>query len=487
MKLMNTIKKSILLTSILSLLAIQLTFGQIKYQFELIQEFNLGQKVGFVRVVPVQIPPSEKGLLYIYSADKDIDPWEEMFYIPTDRVKLAMYSNDGKLIWKKTLGKGTINGNWFTPVFPFDLNSDGSDEIYFVENRDSIHILSTSNTFMTVLNSKDGSLTNQIKWKRYTWDESMSYTYRYFIFGGFVQGKPVLMTASGTYGIMGLAAWNTDLNKRWEIVIDKNTPGARGSHMCPVVDYNHDGNDEIFWGERCISLDNGNEIFTADKNEYSGHSDVIQPTLNRETKTWSLFTCRESGDKGQIKPRVVMFSNTGERIWHDLDSGHMDMGWTAHMSSNQIVAFTISRGNKVAGPGGFFRSNVVEYAYNATNGEKINLNFPAYNTIPVDLNGDGYHEFASAMGEQSNRNIYSGNGDIIGKLGENAYIALASKVLNLPGEQILCYYPDGTIRIWANKNASDTNTAHNRYNHPYYKLMQRYTAIGYNLVSLGGL
>jgi len=31
-------------------------------------------------------------------------------------------------------------------------------------------------------------------------------------------------------------------------------PGARGSHVCPIVDINDDGIDEFMRGERCIEL-----------------------------------------------------------------------------------------------------------------------------------------------------------------------------------------------------------------------------------------
>jgi hypothetical protein len=165
------------------------------------------------------------------------------------------------------------------------------------------------------------------------------------------------------------------------------------------------------------------------------------------------------------------------------------MGWTAQVDTDSlsILAFTISRGDKVAGPGGFFRVDVIEYAYNAFTGERVKLNFNAYNTVPVDLDGDGYHEFACALGEQADRKIYHISGKVIGDLGEDAYLAMASKFMDLPGEQILCYYPDGTVRIWADKNAKDSKEALKRYNSPYYKLSQKLTASGYNMVNLGGL
>ena len=451
---------------------------------EVIKEFNVGQNVGFLRAVPVNISAEEKGLLLVYSADKSIDPWMEMFYIPTDYLKFALYDLDGNLIWKKAHHKGVINGEWFVPIFPFDLDKDGSDEIYFVHNTDSVHIISYFNQKLEALDSRTGNTIGQWPWNHV---EVKNLMHRNFIFGGYDNGEPVLITAQGTYFSMGLQAWSMDMEQKWTLRIDENAPGARGSHMCPVVDINNDGVDEMFWGERCISVANGEYLFIADEKEYNGHSDVIQPTLNRESDTWSFFTCRESGEHGEITPRIVMFDDKGQRLWTDLDVGHMDMGWTAHVAKNQIIAFSISRGKKIAGPDGFRRENVKEYVYDAATGNKIQLGFNAYNSIPVDLNGDGFHEFAVALGEQADRKLYEYNGNEIGFLGNNATIAIASNFMELNGEQILCYYPDGTIKIWADTKAKHSKVAKKRYLNPYYKLMQRFTAVGYNLVELGGL
>lgn len=456
---------------------------------ETILEFSLGSKVGKLRAVPVQIAKGKTAILMVYSADKEIDPWIEMFYPPTDKLKFALFTLEGQLLWKKELTTSTINGIWFTPVFPFDLDNDGVDEIYFVNNIDSVHLLSYKYLRLEALDSNTGESIGQWPWKKSSYGETNSQTFRNFIFGGYSKGEPVLITAQGTYRRMGLQAWKKNMQSRWDLVIEEDDPGARGCHMSPVVDINFDQIDEIMWGERCISIDDGHYLFIADEKEYNGHSDVIQPTLNRETNKWSIFTCRESGDKGKIKPRVVMFDDRGRRMWWDLEFGHMDMGWTAHVDTDtlSILAFTISRGGKVAGPNGFFRTDVKEFAYNGETGKRIQLNFNAYNTVPVDLDGDGYHEFACAMGEQADRKVYTISGEVIADLGANAYLAMASKFMPLPGEQILCYYPDGTIKIWANKNARDSKIAIKRYTSRNYLLAQKLTATGYNLVNLGGL
>jgi len=450
-------------------------------------EFNLGSTIGKLRAIPININREEKGMLFAYSADKEIDPWIEMFYPPSDRMKLAVFSLKGKLIWKKELGKGVINGIWFTPIYAFDLDQNGTDEIYYVNNIDSVHILSYEGLRLTAIEGSSGNILGEWSWKRVE-HGSLSHTFRNFIMGGYVHGKPVLITAQGTYATMGIQAWNPGMTKRWELLISEEDPGPRGSHMCPVIDINSDGVDELLWGERCIDLDKGEYLFIADRDEYNGHSDVIQPTFDWKNNQWYVFTCRESGDRGQIKPRVVMFDDRGERVWSDLEMGHMDMGWTAQTGPGEkTIAFTISRGRKMAGPDGFFRLDVEEYAYEAFSGDPIRLPFKAYNTVPVDLDGDGYHEFACALDEQSDRKVYTIDGNVVGELGDKAYIAMASKFLDLPGEQILCYYPDGTIRIWRDMNAVDSDRARDRYRNPYYRHCQRLTGTGYNLVNLGGL
>lgn len=76
-------------------------------------------------------------------------------------------------------------------------------------------------------------------------------------------------------------------------------------------------------------------------------------------------------------------------------------------------------------------------------------------------------------------------GKAIGNVG--GHVPMASKFMDRPGEQILCYSPDGTIRVWADCNASDAAAAQARYAHRFYRANQKLTATGYNLANLGGM
>ncbi len=125
-----------------------------------------------------------------------------------------------------------------------------------------------------------------------------------------------------------------------------------------------------------------------------------------------------------------------------------------------------------------------EFRYKAFTGQKYPLTFSAYQTLPVDLNGDGIHELVKKS-DGGMSLIIDGRGKVLGKLTGSAVIA--SKLINHPGEQLLCYSSDGTLRIWADSNAKDSADALQRYNNPFYKASQALTASGANKILLGGL
>jgi hypothetical protein len=458
------------------------------YNIQIVREFNIGEPIGKLRAVPVELGSGQGlGMLLVYSQDKEIDPYNEMFFFPKHRLTFSMYNEAGKHLWKKSLNEGMIPGIWFCPVFPFDLNKDGIDEIWINNTKDTEHPLGMKGYVLEKLNPLTGENEGQWPWNYPEKDQSSSHMFRNFIFGGFVHGEPILITAQGTYGPMYIQAWNKNMSLRWKLFIPKDKT-ARGSHMCSVFDLNDDNSDEFMWGERCISMDTGKTIFVADSALWDGHSDVVQPVLNKSENRWYIYTCRESHYNDTLPPRVVLYDDKGKRVWKDIDFGHMDMGWCANLGKEgESYAYALRIGQKVAGEKGFFRTGTQEFVYKTFTGEKVKMSFPMFNTIPIDFNGDGIHELVSAFGEQGDRNIYTSEGKIIGNVGENGIVGMASKFCKLQGEQILVYYPDGTIRIYADKNAKDNEVAKNRCQSAFYKRNQKLTATGYNIVNLGGL
>src|SRR5690606_28419560 len=257
---------------------------------------------GQFRAVPVNLGKDQpKAIAAMYSEDAEIDPYIGMFFFPKNTLKLVMFNENGKQLWKKDLGPGLVPGIWFSPIFAFDLDQNGEDEIWIIDNKDPDHPLDYRRYVLTKLDPRTGEAEGQWPWPAPAGTQSMSHTYRHFIMGGYVHGEPVLLTAQGTYGAMAIQGWNPDMSLRWEHTIANDAKGAAGSHVTPVVDINSDGVDELLWGERGIELDKGTELFCADENTWEGHSDIIQPVYNYAEKNWGFFTCRESIQK--LAPR----------------------------------------------------------------------------------------------------------------------------------------------------------------------------------------
>lgn len=456
--------------------------GRSEIRLDAVAETSLGSPIGQLRAAPVRLGQGQpRGVLVVYCADFDVDPYVEMFFFPTDTLKMALLTQRGEVVWKRDLGPGVVPGVWFCPVLPFDLDGDGADEIWFVNNLDPKHPLGLSSYCLERVDALTGRPTGQWPWPSLGGSQDLSRLFRNFIVGGHVRGEPVLACAQGTYGDMFFQAWRPGMARRWERSVRAADPGARGSHMCPITDLDGDGVEELMWGERCIELDTGRELFCADRGSYRGHSDVVQPVLDRATGRWFLYTCRESGN--EVSPRVALFDAQGRRLWGALDRGHMDMGWVAHFGERP-VAMAIRIGKKTCGPDGRFHQDREEFTYDALSGQPVSLPFSVYRTMPVDLNGDGCHELVRGL-PGGDGEVLDRDGTVVGTVGGT--VAMASRFLDLPAEQLLVYYPDGTARFWLDRNAAASPHALERYRHPFYEANQRLTAVGYNLCNLGGL
>jgi len=220
------------------------------------------------------------------------------------------------------------------------------------------------------------------------------------------------------------------------------------------------------WGERCIELDKGTELWCADQDTYKGHSDVILPVLERDSGKWFVYTCRES--EIENCPRVALYNSQGNRVWGKVDNGHMDMGWVARLGDEGISAMAIRIGDKSCGPDGRHHTGREIFAYDALNGTEYSLPFDAYGTIPVDLNGDGRHEIVRGLPVGDNP------GEVLDRFGNNVgtvpgYVAMARKFADLPGEQMLVYNSQGVVSLIGDKNAEDSQSAKNRYSSPFYR------------------
>jgi len=457
------------------------------HALERLVEIRTGLRLRQLRVAPF-VNQGRVDLLLVHADTPDQQPGMPDFAWPTDTLTISAYTLQGERLWQHDVGRGIIPGLWFCPVLPFDLDGDGTDKIFFVGNRSLDHPFDTGVMELHVLSGATGELTAVEPWPPFRRNQTMSDTFRYLLNGGYSRGRPRLISAQGCYHALSIHAWADRLRLLWTLDIHHDEPGCRASHMFPVLDLDGDGRDEILFGERCIDIDTGEDRWVADRDGYHGHSDIVMPTLDRTRGRWFVFTCREfpwpEGSRG-----VVMFDDQGREVWGYRGMGHMHAGWSARLAedgSHRCYAVEVVK-DKASGH--MIRT---EFFYDLE-GHAFAVPFPLERTLPVDIDGDGYHELLygttappSWGGSDRVGAVIDCRGTDLGRV-EGGNPRPLGKILECPGEQIITNDRDGTLRIYGCPGARDCAGATARYAHPYYRSCQRLTAVGYNWVNLGGL
>ena len=438
-----------------------------------VKKFDMGGRVGYTHACNVRLKDKD-GMLFVYSAGVGVDPGEELLrFKGIEPVHLIMFDMDGNKLWDKELPDGVLPGVWFVPAIAFDMDGDGVDEIYFINNTGAP--FSFMHRKLQRVNALTGEVTGSWPWPWNTFHDRMSLCYRFYLVAGYAHGEPVLITCQGTYGDMYLQGWSGDMQPRWDVKIPMDTFGPKASHVTPVLDINGDGVDELFWGERLLSVDDGHELLCLAP-DYDGHSDIILPYLHPETREWYIYTCREGGE-APGKPRVVTFRPDGRVAWQALsDSGHMHTGWCANVLDGYGKVCMAMRQHFVPDDSGFEHEVDGIFYFDAFTGKEVDysLPYPGYLCEPIDLDGDGYHEFLAPDGKVLDRHgkqiaSYTGTPMRMGKLTDHS------------GEQFMI--ARGTaFEIIADTDARDGEIMKMRYAIPYLTFMQKLMASGYNAI-----
>ena len=184
-------------------------------QLEPLLTLSVGSPMGQFRAMPVELGPDmPKAFLGVYCADFDDDPYVEMFFFPSDTLKMILVTEEGEVLWQRDMGPGVVPGVWFCPVFPFDLDGDGVDEIWTVNNINADHPLGLSGYHLERIDARTGETSGRWPWPAVDRNQSLSHVFRNFVAGGHVHGEPVLVTAQGTYGDMALQGWRAEMTLR---------------------------------------------------------------------------------------------------------------------------------------------------------------------------------------------------------------------------------------------------------------------------------
>ena len=141
-------------------------------------------------------------------------------------------------------------------------------------------------------------------------------------------------------------------------------------------------------------------------------------------------------------------------------------------------------GSKTLGPKGLVRSGVEDFVLGHVHGQAQATAILRRGHATRRHRRGRLHELVR-RGSAPEGELIDGRGKVLAMF--PGTVACASKLLHRPGEQLLTYTRDGTVRIWPNENASDDDRARRRYAHAYYRTNQRLTATGSNAINLGGL
>ena len=473
-----------------------------------LREFEFDVALGGVRMVEAALGKNiGKGVFFVYTQEGEgADPCHSTLAFHKHPVRMAMFGPQGQLLWSITLGMGVMPCIWTSPFIAFDMDGDGVDEIWFVNQYEARCPLNQGKFVLERIHAVTGEImdtkpfpADNCQWERVDW------AYRFMLIGGYVHGEPVLVTTQGLYSEMFLQAYNADMSLRWERNIKPfaavpqdamfqkpvGAPGSRASHEAPVLDINHDGIDEFLWGERAISFDDGQDIFCLDQERYHGHSDLIIPFIDYETGKMYVFTGRETGDYLGC-PRVVTFDAAdGSVVWEDIyseswghyqDDGHIHYGWIATVEPDyRRVAFAYRRREKIR--------KAEFYLFDALTGEKLEHTFPYPLSIvkPIDINGDGYSKFLYTA--RNNSWIGMDGGDCMQLLDRNGKLLFyaggglvtVGRWDGFAGEQFMtAHAAECKVRIWGDLDASENEIFKLRHAAGFHEFMNKQKGSGYN-------
>ena len=151
-------------------------------------EFSVGSPLRQFRFAPIQTG-SAGGFLAVHANCAGVDPYHRMFFLPTDTLKLTAFAATGERLWQRDLGPGMIPGTWFCPVVPFDLDGNGTDDVWVVSNSDPDHPMDFECFVLERMSAADGTVMQVYPWPAAAAGQDMSHSYRNFIHAGFSRGQ----------------------------------------------------------------------------------------------------------------------------------------------------------------------------------------------------------------------------------------------------------------------------------------------------------
>lgn len=242
----------------------------------------------------------------------------------TGPVILDCYKLDGTKLWRINLGDNIRAGAHYTQFMVYDLDGDGCAEVVCktadgtldgtnrligdrkADWRNMKGRVIAGPEYLTVFNGKTGEAMSTVDYQGARvqlkdWgDGYANRSERYLAAIAYLDGvHPSVVMCRGYYAKTVLAAYDWDgkaLKLRW--IFDSTQPGCegyggQGNHNLRVADVDHDGCDEIIYGQMAVDHD-GKGLYTTGMY----HGDAIHLISDINNEKYYVWGCHENKKDG---------------------------------------------------------------------------------------------------------------------------------------------------------------------------------------------
>jgi rhamnogalacturonan endolyase len=236
-----------------------------------------------------------------------------------DTYKIDAFTADGKHLWRRDLGWGIENRNWFSPILVHDLDGDGRAEVIAKvidgDRRNARGRVVDGAEWVAVWDGRTGKEITRAPWPSRAGFDCYNFASRNQLAVAYLDGRtPCLIVLRGTYGLMKVEAYelaDRRLRPLWKFC-NANAPAkywGQGAHFTQCVDVDRDGRDEVALGSMVLD-DTGVPLWSTGLGHpdglYIGDIDPRHPGLEMYTNI--EFRCQQGG-------MILVDAATGKTLW----------------------------------------------------------------------------------------------------------------------------------------------------------------------------
>ena len=275
-----------------------------------VEKVGIGDLDGDGRYDFVLKHPAGNVLLY-----DDYTKWKRS----PDTYKIDAFTADGRHLWRRDLGWGIENRNWFSPMLVWDFNGDGRAEVVakVIEGdpRNQRGRVVDGPEWVAVWDGLTGKEIARAPWPSRAGFDCYNFASRNQLAVAYLDGRtPCLIVLRGTYGLMKVHAYELvghELRPLWEHC-NANAPSnywGQGAHFTQCADVDGDGRDEVALGSMVLD-DNGVPLWSTGK----GHPDgLFIGDIDPNHPGLEMFTHIET--RRQTGGMLLVDAATGATLW----------------------------------------------------------------------------------------------------------------------------------------------------------------------------